>query len=246
MGLHRWLRTARLCWKPGGFKLGNGERVNLCQFVGSGREKDVYRIRGRNEVIKIQTRGRPKVLEDPKYENILKELGIAYAASHQYDPERKWIIQEYVPEPTIGSLIKSDSELIFKDQLVYALFVLQEKLRKADAWMDMNPGNWVLRNSQPPYLLSLEPAVVMPADDEWPPFQNTFLLFWIGHRRPFHITAEELQRLRKSWEQDKKFLFWRKYFGPSLPEPGMHWKICAVPSRTKRRMSTIRSLLHRP
>jgi len=212
-----WLRALKL-------DLGNGENLALNKFVGHGREKHVYKIRGRQEVIGIKKGDRGHLLEEVRNEKVLRKLGIDYAHALRHDPEGKWIIKEYIPEPTVRDLLRSGSEIIFQEPLVQALTVLLDKLSGAGMWMDLGPDNWVLKfKGKTPYLLTLEAPGVDAVDETSPAFESVFLPMWVGYPIPIFMSQEQEQELKARWQRDDAFLFWRKHFGATLPEIDREW-----------------------
>lgn len=198
----------------------------MSRMVGKGRDKYVYKIRGQEQIIKVfrkKNRGDdPSIFQEAQHEKILRDHGIESAPCLRYDPKGNWIVKEYVRDPTVKTLIKSRSELIYSEALVSALFALNEKLRRADTWMDLNPANWVLKfTGDASYLLSLEPVM---QEDRFLPLPGLFLPLWIGEFDNLRMSVKRYRELKAAWETEDRFVFWRKYFGkefPALP----FWKV---------------------
>ena len=215
--------------RPAVYDLGGGERVRLHSLVGSGRHKKVYKLAGSNEVIKVlKAPTRPEegsLLDEVRNEEILRELGIAFAPARRHDPAGRWLIKEHAPDPTIRQLAKARSAVLFTEALVSALVDVLHRLRRADAWMDMGTPNWILRRRDGrPYLVSLEPDIVTPSPRPWPWFEDTYLPMWLGVR-PRRISARRHEALRGAWANDPRFAPWRAAFGPTLPALGLFWEI---------------------
>jgi hypothetical protein len=224
MGAERRLRRRVLRVRALRFDLGNGERLKLDKLVGRGREKDVYRIAGRQEVIGINKLQQSNIVMEVRNEEILRSMEIDSVRTLRYDPQGRWIIKEYIPEPTVSDLLRSGSNVVFQEPLVLALTALLEKLRRAGMWMDMGPNNWVLRfRGDTPYLLNLEAPGLEPVREGAPRFENVFLPMWVGYPIPILMSAGQEQELRKQWRKADEFVFWRKHFGETLPEPDREW-----------------------
>ena len=215
--------------KPAVFDLGGGQAVKLSGLVGAGKDKLVYRIQGRDEVLKVLREHRPggenAILQEISGEAPVRNLGIAVVPSLRHDPRGRWAIKRYVPEPTVRHLIKAGSPLIYTEHFVRALFALTSTLRDAKVMMDLTPRNWVFRGDpEPAQLLSLEP-ILLPALKKWGTFEETCLPLWLGSGPLFRIKAKRLATLRRSWEEDERFSCWRCYFGEAFPVLGPRWKI---------------------
>ncbi|MFC1888283.1 hypothetical protein ACFL4G_00865 [Thermodesulfobacteriota bacterium] len=170
---------------------------------------------------------RNALLEEVKGERILRDLNIDFAPCYRYDPEGNWIIKEFVSKPTVRFLIESGSQISFQEPLISAFFALIEKLRSAECEMDMDPGNWVLKyRDEGAYLLSLEPSVLKSnGQHKRPSVESTALPTWLGHRPSYRISASQLSALKRNWETEEKYIYWRKYFGPTFPQLSSYWEI---------------------
>lgn len=220
------LHAVRLWLKPVTLHLGNGDSVKLSRMVGKGKDKYVYKIRGQEQAVKVlrqNNRGdNSSILREAQHEKILHDYGIESAPCLRYDPNGNWIIKEYVRDPTVRALIESRSELVYSEALVSALFTLNERLRRANTWMDLNPSNWVLKfRGDASYLLSLEPVM---EEGGFLPFPGLFLPLWIGKFNNLRMSAKRHRELKAAWEREGRFVFWRKYFGKKFP--AVHfWKV---------------------
>jgi len=228
--------------RPCRIELHPGETVVLGMRVGRGHYKDVFRIRGREHVLKIlndhsqHAQGRRGILLEVEGEAKLRELGIAFAASSAHDPEGRWIITEHVPERTIADLIRLRSRAMLSAELAEATAHVIERLRSASCMMDMGTPNWSLRHTvSGPRLVALEAAIKSDNGDPlW--FECTYLPLWImhlarielragSHRDLFRITADDLENLQDAWALDEAFAEWRQRFGAKLPDPHPPWTV---------------------
>jgi len=216
--------------------------VVLGRCVGQGHYKDVYRIRGHQQVLKLlkehseSPRAKRDILLEVDSEAKLRELDIDVATTRDHDPEGCWIITDYVPDRTIAELIRTRSPSMVHCDLVEATAHVIERLRGVDSMMDMGTPNWAFRNTATgPRLIALE-AAIKPhnGDPLW--FERIYLPLWTmhladvrleggSHRDSFRIDRGNVEKLRAAWAHEETFTAWRGCFGQTLPELGRPWVI---------------------
>lgn len=228
--MDRNLYNLALWFRPARFHLGNEETIRLSRLLGYGSEKLVFKISGRQEAIKVRRKKaksfQNSILQEIQHEQAFKKTGIDFARLHRFDPQGRWLIREYIPEPTIRQFLKANSETLYCQPLLDALTELLQKLGRARKMMDMNPANWVLRfKERRPILLSLEPILDFSVQNGWPSFENVFLPLWLGHHPPFRMKNKQWINWQRRWKIEPRYCLWRKYFGENFPELHHPWKI---------------------
>ena len=238
------LARVRNWFHPRTFDLGAGETIRLGKLVGASRYKDVYKIRGQRRVIKIMRhsvldlQGRVVVLEEVRGEEILRNAGVDCPRSFRHDDSGRWVISEYVPEPTIRTLLLSRDGSLLEERFVSSLWSFVERLRRCGVSIDMGIGNIAVRRHRGDVtLMALEPAVDRAGGaGQW--FEGIYLPIWIlcimwldGEQdldenvMRFEITEPQLETLQSAWEADTKFVHWRNCFGECFPDLLPPWTI---------------------